>query len=83
MIEVSSATLDYLKKKYPFVMCPEEAGGYTILFPDLPGCMTCVDRMEDVEYMTYDAKLTWFVSMLNDNMAINEPYTVQQYKVIP
>ena len=41
-------TLDeYLKLPYPMeIVEDQEEGGYTISFPDLPGCITCGETIE-------------------------------------
>ena len=35
------------KYVYPAIFTPEENGGYSVLFPDLEGCYTCGDNLED------------------------------------
>ena len=42
------------KNVYPAVFEPEE-GGYNVSFPDLPGCLTCGDNLEDALFMAEDA----------------------------
>ena len=44
------------KKIYTAVFHPEpEAGGYSVFFPDLPGCYTQGDTMREALYMAGDA----------------------------
>lgn len=43
------------KYVYPAVFSPEENGGYSVLFPDLEGCYTCGDNLEDSLEMASDA----------------------------
>jgi predicted RNase H-like HicB family nuclease len=38
----------YLNLKYPIFIIPEEEGVFTALIPDLPGCMTQGETMEEV-----------------------------------
>jgi predicted RNase H-like HicB family nuclease len=33
---------------FPFIVHPDPEGGYAIVFPDLPGCMTQVERPEEI-----------------------------------
>lgn len=41
---------------YPAVFLKDkESEGYTILFPDLPGCISCGDDVKDALYMANDA----------------------------
>lgn len=39
-------------------------GGYVISFPDLVGCLTCVDKFEDIVPMAEDAKRSWMEAVL-------------------
>ena len=49
---------------YMAVLTPEEDGGYSVEFPDLPGCLTCGESfMESVE-MAADAAKTYVASLL-------------------
>ena len=42
-------SLDYfLSLKYPISIYPEDEGGYTALIPDLPGCITQGETLEEV-----------------------------------
>lgn len=43
------------KYAYPAVFTPEEEGGFSIVFPDLEGCYTCGDSLEDGIEMAEDA----------------------------
>lgn len=39
---------------YPAVFTPEENGLYSVVFPDLEGCYTCGDNIEDAIRMAED-----------------------------
>ena len=43
------------KYAYPAIFTPEEDGSYSINFPDLEGCYTCGDSLEDGIEMASDA----------------------------
>ena len=43
------------KYAYPAIFTPEEDGSYSINFPDLEGCFTCGDTLEDGLEMARDA----------------------------
>ena len=32
---------------YPAIFTPEDEGGYSVVYPDLKGCYTCGDTLED------------------------------------
>lgn len=42
------------KYAYPAIFTPEEDGGFSITFPDLEGCYTCGDSLEDGIEMAED-----------------------------
>ncbi len=49
----------YLNLSYPFHAIADEEGGWAIVFPDLPGCLTQADTMEELAYMAEDARRLW------------------------
>lgn len=50
---------EYLALEYPFNVIADPDGGYVIVFPDLPGCMTQVGSLDEVGPMAEDARLLW------------------------
>lgn len=68
-------TIDYyLSLPYHMEVIPDmEEGGYTAKFPDLPGCLTCAETIEDLEKSAEDAKRVWFTAALEDGIEIAEP----------
>ena len=42
------------KYVYPAIFTPEEDGGYSVFFPDLEGCYTCGDDLQDALFMAND-----------------------------
>lgn len=42
------------KYVYPAVFTPEEGGGYSVFFPDLEGCYTCGDDLQEALFMAED-----------------------------
>ena len=69
----------YTKLKYPFVLEQDEDGSYFIEYPDLPGCMTCGAKIEEVLEMGEDAKKCWISSALKDGDFIPEPKAAVDY----
>ena len=47
-----------------------EEGGYAARYPDLPGCITCADTLEEVVQNALDAKKTWLSSALKNGITI-------------
>lgn len=68
-------TLDYyLSLPYRMEIIPDmEEGGYTAKFPDLPGCLTCAETIEELVESASDAKKVWLTAALEDGIDINEP----------
>jgi len=51
---------------YPAVFIPEEEGGFSVFFPDIPGCNTCGDTMDKTYEMAFEA-LGLVLSYMEDN----------------
>jgi len=49
----------YLSLKYPMSIYPEEEGGYTIMIPDLDGCMTQGETLEEAINNIDEARELW------------------------
>jgi antitoxin HicB len=68
----------YVNLPYRVDIYPEEDGnGYTAVIPDLPGCMTCADTIEELWDMIQEAKELWLEVALEDGDHIPEPAPVQ------
>ncbi|MBQ9200552.1 MAG: toxin-antitoxin system HicB family antitoxin [Lachnospiraceae bacterium] len=70
----------YLSLPYRMVITPDtEEGGFTVLCPELPGCITCVENIDDVFPMFNDAKKCWLEAALKEGIEINEPIPEESY----
>ncbi len=49
----------FLKLEYPFDVIADPEGGYVVEFPDLPGCLTQVETLEEIPYMVEDVRSGW------------------------
>ncbi|MGI6361778.1 MAG: type II toxin-antitoxin system HicB family antitoxin [Bacillota bacterium] len=56
-----------MKLIYPACLYPCEEGGYTVVFPDLPGCVTEGDTLEDALDMAADAACGWILGETEDD----------------
>ena len=64
----------YLSLPYRMEIIPDrEEGGYTARYPDLPGCMTCAETIEELIANAEDAKKVWLSAALEDGIIIAEP----------
>lgn len=59
-----------MKLVYPacFYLCEE--GGYTVIFPDLPGCITEGDTLADAIDMAIDAASGWLLDEIENDRPI-------------
>ncbi len=48
-----------MRYQYPIILIPAEEGGYTVLVPDLPGCVTQGETVEEAFEMAKDAIAGW------------------------
>ena len=49
----------YLNLEYPLNIIADPDGGYVVVFPDLPGCLTQGDTLEEVIAMAKEARELW------------------------
>lgn len=71
---------EYLKKPYKIELIPDmEEGGYAISCPELPGCISCGDTLEEAMANIEDAKVAWLNVALEEGMAIPEPENLENY----
>lgn len=70
-----------LKLVYPACFYPCEEGGYTVVFPDLPGCVTEGDTLSEAVDMAIDAASGWLLEYVEDNKRLPKPSNIKD--VIP
>ena len=61
------------------VMKDIEEGGYTLSCPELRGCITCADTLQQGFEMIEDAKKSWFLACIEDGVPIPEPSKLEDY----
>ncbi|MBR5789442.1 MAG: type II toxin-antitoxin system HicB family antitoxin, partial [Lachnospiraceae bacterium] len=61
-------TIDYyMNLPYRLEIIPDiEEGGYAAYYPELPGCITCAETMEEVVILAQDAKKEWLTACIED-----------------
>lgn len=68
----------YMRLPYRVDIYPEPDGdGYTAVVPELPGCMTCADTIEELWEMIGEAKREWLEVCLEDGDYVPEPAPVE------
>ena len=68
-------TLDYyMSLPYRLEIIPDtEEGGYTAKYPELPGCLTCAETVEELIKNAVDAKMAWLSGAIEEGLDIAEP----------
>jgi len=69
----------YLQKQYRFDVIPDEAGGYVIEYPDLQGCMTQVETVNEVSAAAREIFELWVEAAIDSNFTIPEPTYPEEY----
>ncbi|MGN7613142.1 type II toxin-antitoxin system HicB family antitoxin [Magnetococcales bacterium HHB-1] len=67
---------------YPFTVRPlsdEDGGGYLIEFPDLPGCISDGETIEEAIANGQNAVLSWLETAQEQNRKIPLPSSVNQF----
>ena len=71
---------EYMSKPYKMEVEPDvDEGGFVVSFPDLPGCITCGDTIEQAYANAEDAKKCWIEAALEEGIAIPEPHATKSY----
>lgn len=70
---------DYLAMEYPFNVVADPDGGYVIVFPDLPGCLTQVESLDDVGSMADEIRQLWIETEFDRGNAIPLPSYPEEY----
>ena len=83
MIKMSTAVdtslEEYLALEYPFQVIADPDGGYVVVFPDLPGCMTQADSYEEIAAMAQDARALWIETAYDHGREIPLPSYPEEY----
>lgn len=69
----------YLGLSYKIEIIPAEEGGYVAAIPDLPGCITQGETLEEAINMIQDAKETWLETALENNINIPIPVSDNEF----
>jgi len=71
---------EYLALPYRLEIVPDtEEGGYVASYPELPGCISCGETMEDAITNALDAKKAWLEAAIEEGIQIYEPNTMEEY----
>ena len=71
---------EYMRLPYRMEIIPDTIeGGFAVKFPELPGCLTCADTMEEAVRNAEDCKREWLAAAIEDRTPIPEPMTNEDY----
>ena len=71
---------DYMEMSYRMeIVEDKDEGGFVVSYPDLPGCITCGETIEDAVGNALDAKRTWIEAALEEGIQIQEPDSLEDY----
>ncbi len=70
---------EYLSLEYPFDVIADPEGGYVVKFPDLPGCLTQVDNLDELGPMAKDAFKLWMEAAYEGDLEIPLPSHPSKY----
>lgn len=71
---------EYMRLPYRMEIIPDTIeGGFAVRFPELPGCLTCADTMEEAVRNAEDCKREWLAAAIEDRTPIPEPMTDEDY----
>lgn len=71
------------KYAFPAIFTPEENGGYSVRFPDLEGCFTCGDDMDDTLCMAEDVLALVLYGYESDSRTIPAPSSEESLNLAP
>ncbi len=71
-----------MKLVYPAIFrYHHEDGCYTVEFPDLPGCSTGADTLEEALEMAVDAASGWLLTGIEDAVSLPKPSDICEIKI--
>ena len=70
-----------MKLVYPACFYEEKEGGYSVEIPDLLGCCTQADTLEEAIEMAEDAALGWILTSIENEEEIPNPSKIQEVKL--
>jgi len=61
------------------IIADQEEGGYAFFHPELKGCMTCADTIEEGIKLLDDAKKVWIEECIEKGIDVPEPSNIEDY----
>ncbi|MBQ2720863.1 MAG: toxin-antitoxin system HicB family antitoxin [Clostridia bacterium] len=71
---------EYMSLPYRMEIIPDtKEGGYVVRFPELPGCLTCAETVEEAIKNAEECKKEWLTAALEDGIKIPQPVSDEEY----
>lgn len=70
-----------MKLVYPACMYKEDDGGYSVEIPDLKGCFTQGNTLQEAIEMAQDAALGWILTSIEDNEEIPQASKIEEIEL--
>lgn len=70
-----------MKLVYPACFYEDEDGGYSVEIPDLKGCCTQGDTLEETMEMAQDAALGWLLTSIEEEEEIPTPSKIEEIEL--
>ena len=71
---------EYMNLPYRMEIIPDtKEGGYVVRFPELPGCLTCAETVEEAVKNAEECKKEWLTAAIEDGIKIPEPVCDDEY----
>ena len=77
--EIEAQVQELLKRPYRKVISGDADEGFLMQVPDLPGCMTAGETMEEAVSMLPEAMVAWLESVLLAGQTVPESTPVPEY----
>ena len=77
--EIEARVQEIMKCPYRKVITGDADEGFLITVPDLPGCMTAGETMEEAVTMLQEAMALWLTVAFEDGLPIPEPTPMPEY----
>ena len=60
---------EYMRLPYRMEIIPDTVeGGFAVRFPELPGCLTCGDTLEEAVRNAADCKKEWLIAAMEEGI---------------
>lgn len=70
-----------MQKLYPAIFEPADEGGFTVTFPDLPGCVTEGDNFAEAFAMALDAAAGWCAAERDAGRTLESPSEIEAVRM--